>query len=402
MLVLEYTYNLKKQLKMKQIYAIIVCALVLLTSCTYEYKYPETSNYKQNYRVNIAYSTREALTREVNKVMAQYFAGVKFSSTNWNEEIYYYDKNNQIVTDEPGSNIVKVEAVLSYQGRINYYSDWIEICAFHFVKEFDDANIVRPSKDYNDNGITFDESSPYTLTTPTQSLYEIAKWHYSIFRPLLEEYGCRVAGYDDYEIYVTEKDKGGNVVRKERKIDLDQAVVRAANTSYVEIAFKLIGYDNQSYNRKHLLTCKLKRTINVEKIGIVSIMPMPTDEYDVQAFVGARYQVSADISKRINSDLADNGYNPYSSFDIFVKELDENKNVVNSVSLDNYSYTSRWYRANEKAKYVQFVIDVTASKQSDYYNRTKFRYIFADLKLKDPKYITKVDLLNAPFTKKSY
>ena len=56
----------------------------------------------------------------------------------------------------------------------------------------------------------------------------------------------------------------------------------------------------------------------------------------------------------------------------------------------------------KKAKYVQFVIDVTASKQSDYYNRTKFRYIFADLKLKDPKYITKVDLLNAPFTKKSY
>ena len=89
--------------------------------------------------------------------------------------------------------------------------------------------------------------------------------------------------------------------------------------------------------------------------------------------------------KRINSDLADNGYNPYSSFDIFVKELDENKKCVNSVSLDNYSYTSRWYRANEKAKYVQFVIDVTASKQSDYYNRTKFRYIFADLKLKDPK-----------------
>lgn len=390
--------------KLKQLYAMIACALVFLTSCTYEYKYPETSNYVRSLKIEIGYGTKEALAKEAKAVIQQYFNGVEFYYTNWKEEVYFYDKHNQIVSNESNCEIVKVEAVLSYQGKINYQSDWIDICAFHFVKTFDNTGVIPPAQGVSDNRIIFTESSPHTLTYPTQSIYRIINWSDRIFEPILKQYGCSSYGYGSYEIFITEKDKDGNIVRKEKEIRLNQAIQRAANTSYIEVAFKLQGYDNGSHSRKHVLTCKLKRRISVDKAGIINISPMEDDEYDVQPFVGARYQFSGVLSKLINADLESNGYNSYYySFKFMVTELDEKKQVVNQLQLDNYSYNSKWFRATENAKFLQVALEVTASKKSSYATQIALKYSFTDLfVLKNPREITQIDLLSAAHTKQIY
>ena len=398
----------------------------LLSSCNYDYEYPDTSNGFIEYKIvpNLSKETKE----KFKSIAKQYDSTV---GTYENHDILAWDVVWKInVTEKDKDNNVLYHGFPREKCSVNTkYIDTEIIClhGYHhekdIVKEYQDSD----SESYYEVCVFKEPHEVYFMPAVNEIIIDGSAdqfVHEKIEGPVIYNYGITWSKLDldfvnladerGYEFCgvshsITEKDAHGNILGTKEfgRTSSSSMQVSKKGADYVDFTLNVLGWEKGKtygtiYNVLHIVfkDIKLSDICGNEKYSVTT-----KDNYEIIYDEPMFYYYGITLGSDVVSymlDLVDERGYEFSGRSLVITEKDAKGNVLRVRDLGKYS--NEMVSAEKNAEYIDVTVNVEGWKKGNTYGTIYkvFQMVFKDIKLSDicgdKKYeLSKSDLTDTIF-----
>ena len=351
---------------MKKILELIfaICAMMAISSCTYDYHFPDYTGARSKYTVT---DLSSEVRQQLLPIAMESGVTLQYSSEKWRTLVTEKDAaGNILYQGEPRDRTDSKTKVLmvSYICSCRLQSfDWkyYDICRFDFEKQYPIEITPIPIS------VAISPSDKYTVTKYPVYIYNIDR-----NLPVIEKVNSYGYTFADAIMTITEKDENGDVIQsfEHRTID-GEIVTDTAKTIDVEIA--LYGY-TPDYEKVYVGSYIFKEItlVDIDDTTLTLTEDMK-HEFVENSNRPYSYNIDENLAiKKVNSY----GYT-FADAIMTITEKDENGNVIRSFehrTIDGMIYTT--------AKTIDVEIALYGMTH-DYYRVYVGSYFFKDINLEN-------------------
>ena len=305
---------------MKKILELIfaICAMMAISSCTYDYNFPDYTGARSRYTVT---DISSEIRQQLLPIAMESGVTLQYSSEKWRTLVTEKDAVGNILyqgepRDRADSNTKVLMVSYICSCRLQSF-DWkyYDICRFDFEKQYPIEITPIPIS------VAISPSDKYTVTKYPVYIYNIDR-----NLPVIEKVNSYGYTFADAIITITEKDENGDVIRsfEHRTID-GEIVTDTAKTIDVEIA--LYGY-TPDYEKVYVGSYFFK-DINLENINNTTLILTEDMEHEFVENENMTYFYNYNIDRDLPVIEKINSYG-YSVADVnmIITEKDEQGNDI--------------------------------------------------------------------------
>ena len=312
-----------------------ICAIMAISSCTYDYQFPDYTGAK--YRYSVADISPEVIEQLLPIAMENGLT-LQYSSEKWRTIVTEKDAaGNIIYQGEPrdkvdnNTKILQVSYVCSCRlisNDWNYY----DICRFDFEKQFPIG----------------DTPLPVYVSITTKNKYSVVK--YPIHTYNIDRSGVPVAekihsfGYTllDVKTIITEKDENGDTIRSFEHSVVD-GMIMTTDAKTIDVEIPLYGQP-QNYTEKVYVGSYFFKNISLEEINGTTLTLTEDMEHEFVENPDMPYTYNVDRSQLPTIEKINSYGYTVADVTMTITEKDGNGNIVkifNHRTIDGIIFTDK-------------------------------------------------------------